>query len=360
MTECRKMRALITASLYDDLEAREQRALDEHLGVCAACRQEAGELGLVVAAIPSAAPKLGVDLLPAVRRRLEEMTNRLGWWQRRAPYVLAPARLAWAGLACVLAAGLLFYGYGMPGQTPSAEPGHTPMVASTPVVPAQPSPVQNALVRAAGLSEDRDYVGAYTILAQAVEAHPDDPSAGHAQMECGDIAFSQLRWYPEAFEAYEMLAALYPRTYTRSPGSVNRRELLTEARETDYASLHKLDYARRCAEPFQELEKVVARYPATYVASLAAEGMVKTLEEKTLDDDATLCQAPAMQRARDLCTHPIAIAQLTIELGNVYSRECDDDGKARDEYLKVLDGDNMVLARLAEDSLAGLGPDLAD
>jgi len=217
--------------------------------------------------------------------------------------------------------------------------------------------VQCALTEADRLARYHDYTNAYRTLKQSVEESPDDPLAGDAQLRRADIAFSLLRWYPEACEDYELLADRYPAVFVNSVESIRRRDLLAEARERDYASLHALDAALRSSDnQFAQLERVIGRYPGTFVASSAAEDMARLVAVEDAAAGEASARLAAMERARDRCTNVIAKRQLNLEVGHIYQREMNDPAKAVECYNEVIENDNAVLAQLARQSLAEVGP----
>jgi len=338
MFACRRMRGLIAGSLYGELSERERGVLEGHLKGCARCRAEAESLEKLVLAMPDAPPELDRNLLPALRAELRVAQRTPGLLRRQ---------WAWAGAAVAVVAIAFAYGVlGPASRRPEGEGAPQPLTAAVPG-----SAVARALDQAATLEEERDYVGAYRVLAEAVEAAPDDALSGEAQLACADIAFGQLQWYPEAFDAYETLATAYPQVFTQSAVSVNRRDLLTEAREQDYAPLYALDAARRnVAAPFEQYEQVIARYAGTFSASIAAREMVALVKQETSPADGPQWSVASMERVRDRCTDPIAITQLDFELGR-YWQEQNEPERARDQYNKVVDSGAGALVRLARDSL---------
>jgi hypothetical protein len=221
------------------------------------------------------------------------------------------------------------------------------------------SEAEKAIEDATALGEKRDYPAAYRALKGAVETYPEDGAAGEAQRLRAELAFAHLHWYPEAYEDYQTLAESYPAVFRSSVESVTRRDLLAEAREQDYASLHALDAARRHAEaPFAQLEQVIARYPATFVASAAAEDLARlAAREVPAEEEEAGRHVLAMERARDRCTNPVAWAQLSLELGHIYCREMNAPGKAHECYNEAAESENPVLAQLARRSMAELESD---
>lgn len=346
MLKCRNLRGLIAASLYGELEEQEREALEAHMSSCARCRAEYKALGRLKAALASGAPELDRDLVPVLRARLAEQTGG-----RRRETVGRMVWLGWrvqlAGGLCLALVALLVYQIAV--STDAGRPSDT---AAAPNEAA--SPLQPALQHAAQLSERRDFAGAYAALKEALEAHPDDGLAGQAQARLADIAFAELHWYREAYKDYRTLAGQYPGVYTNSPECIERMDLLAEAREKDYDPLYRLDAARGSRdEAFGKFEGVIALYPGTYTAALAAEEMARCVaREGAVTEGAEACLA-AMEQAKERCTHPIAITQLQLEIAHIH-RALQHNGTARDLYQEVADSDTMVLANLARESLAKL------
>ena len=343
---CRKVRGLIAASVYGDLAQGEQVELEGHLASCPACRAQAAALERMTAAIPIEAPRLAEDLFPAIQRRLRETQA-----ESAARQVWMPWRYAVPAGVCV--ALLVFISY-VAVNRPALQDLETP--SSEVALADELSPVQCALDEADRLAQQHDYTTAYRALKQAVDEYPDDASVAEAQLRRADIAFSVLKWYPEAYDDYEAIADRYPAVFASSAESIHRRDLLAEAREHDYASLHALDAARRDGDNrFAQLEGVIGRYPGTFVASAAAEDMARVVAGMDTAKEGGPERLAAMERARDKCTNAIAKRQLDLEVGHIYDREMNDPAKARECYDQVVKSDNSVLARLARQSLAELG-----
>jgi len=345
---CRKMRGLLAASVYGDQTDDERLALEGHLASCSACRNEAASLARVSAAIPVRMAKLDRDLMPALRPRLREekpQPVRISFpWRFAVPLAAAAAivLVSYVGVSQLGSHGI--QSLGVAALQPSA-------VAS----PVEDSPVQCALTEADRLAGFHDYTGAYRTLKQAVDEHPDSPSAADAQLRRADIAFNFLKWYPEAYDDYELLADRYPAHFSASAESIRRRDLLAEARERDFASLHALDAAQRSSDGrFAQLETLIGRYPGTFVASAAADEMARSAGGENAATGGA-AHLEAMEHARDHCTNAMAKRQLDFEVGRIYQREINDPDKARACYNQVINNDNAVLAQLARQSLSELG-----
>jgi hypothetical protein len=170
-----------------------------------------------------------------------------------------------------------------------------------------------------------------------------------------DLAFSKLRWYPEALDAYEALRAKHWESFKDDRESKERLDLLAQARGADsaFTSLHALDVARRDGS-FERLETVVSGYPTTFVASLAAKEMAILSVELEQSSNEDVTDIFAMEKALDRCTHPAAIAQLKMELGSLLVIEANDPARARALFQEVAQSDNKKLAQFARASLSEL------
>jgi len=334
--KCRRVRGLVAASVYNDLSQKELQTLHAHLDSCEPCRKQAAALNRLAQFIPVTAPVLDQDLWPAIRRAVRRASERN----------YRPLRLAWrAGLAlslCVAAAGAVTYGLYRTYNTDGAA-----------VIAEAALPLQNDLDAVSDMINEHDYVTAYRRLEKALQANPGAPLAAEARVQLADLAYSKLNWYPEAYDAYDRLVREHSE-FCDMTECISRHELLDEARALDYAPLYALDAARRARDnSFSRLESVVARYPGTLVASLAAEDMAR----QSLDQGAATAgetHVAAMERAKGRCTNPVAIARLKLEIGHIYMRELNDAAKARSFYADVANFQDKTLASMAEGSLAAL------
>jgi tetratricopeptide (TPR) repeat protein len=332
---CRRVRGLIAASLYNDLSQNELQTLESHLGSCGACRKQAAELTKLAAVFPVTEPGLDQDLWPAIRRAVRHESERH----------YSPLRLSW-GVSCALGLCLIAATVMTYGVYRTYDTGAT-------VIAGAGVPLENDLAAVSAMIDDRDYVRAYRRLEKAIQANPGSPLAPEAHVQLADLAYSKLNWYPEAYEAYDRLIREYSDAGALTE-CISRHELLDEARTLDYAPLYALDAARRAGDnSFGRLESVVAKYPGTLVASLAAEDMARQfIEQGTVPAGEE--HVAAMERAKAKCTNPVAIARLKLEIGHIYMRELNDTAKARSFYAEVANFDDKTLASLAEGSLAAL------
>ncbi len=334
-----RIRGLMAQAVYEELDARDRKALDRALNESDELRAEAKAMGALAKEIPREGVKLDRELISAVRAGLREETA-----------VFRPRRAHWVVSFGALALVLLGVGTLITVKSPVA---HAPGVAESPAGSgAVASPIALALQEARALTDARDYPNAYVVLSRAFEGSEEDALSGEARQFMADLAYIELRWYPEAFSDYDALRLHHNFAFQSQPANLLRLNLLDEARGRDdsYASLHALDAARR-GESLEEFEGVLARYPATYVASLAAEEMA-TLSANLdgLDAGANL-RVAALESALARCTNPVARAQLKVEIGHVVSREVDGADRALALYTEVAESEITVLAQLAQDSL---------
>ena len=341
MLGCRKVRGMIAASVYGDITDQERLTLEGHFSACPACRIQAEAMATMTARILVSHPTLDRDLLPALRARLAEKASPLPRWNWNWRYASVAAACALLAVVCV---------YGISGFGPKP---HENQLAA--VQDPVSSPVQDALDRASALAQSRDFANAYRLLKETVETHSEDSQAGEVQRRRADLAFASLHWYPEAYEDYARLAQRYAPVFRTAPNCRERFDTLAEARGFDYAPLYALDAARRNTDdPFAQLEKVVARYPNTFVAALAVDDMTRVAAtDAPVTPDANR-RVASVECARDRCTDPIAVARLNLELGHLYQKDLNDPERARALFTEVAGSGNTVLAELAMDSLARL------
>lgn len=342
MFGCRKIQGFIAESLYEELPERDRKTLDRHLAKCSQCREEARALEQLVQQIPASPVQLDRDLTPAVMARVREA----------APVRRTPAlRFAFSGAAALLVATLAAYGI-----LASFEKNDILEVAQEPAISqGLVSPVKAGIEAARGLMAAHDFPGAYVVLNELIEAHPGDSLTGEALKIQAGLAFGELQWYPEALAGYRSLQQNYGSVYREDPLAWSRLDLLMESRgsDDDFAPLHDLEAARQHGS-FERLEDVVGRHPGTFVASLAAEDMASVAVGALADSAEEGRRVYAMETALQRCTNPVAIAQLKVEVGHIYRDELHDFDKARTWYEKVANGDHVVLARLATESLGSL------
>jgi len=317
--------------MYGELTTHERLLLDTHVAQCPGCRAAMTQLRTVTEAPVSPTPALDVNLLPRIHDALERQPRRAPWYVRK-PVIICCMALMIAG-AYAIASGMF---------------AHTPPSGDVVAEAVVGTPVQMALTEAEALVGLRDYPRAYAVLSEAVAAHPADAYAGEAQARLAGIAYSDLKWYPEAYEAYGALARKYP-ALAKEAVAVERRDVLAEARVQDYAPLYALDAARRNeADQFAQLEQVVARYPKTFVAGAAASDMARIAAGASSDALA------AMEMAKSRCTNAIAVARLNVEIGHIYLRQRHDPERAKAIYQEAADSANPDVAELAKGALARL------
>ena len=342
MSRCRRVRGLIAAAVYEEPSPRERELLRSHLASCSACRAEAEILVKTAALIPNCAPELPWDLLPAIRRCLAE---------RRAPAWQRPLRWAMVAAACTVLLAAVVY---EPVVSRLAKHSKSSTMANSSNLQPQVSPLETALNESAQLIENKEFTKAFQLLAGAVDRHPTDPKAGEAQKRVADVAFDGLAWYPQAYAAYEKLAQKYPNTLRTSPEAVWRRYLLAETRDSDFEALYTIEAAARGEhDVFANLEQIVCAHPGTFVASHAAGKMAALVVQEAEAPEGENKHLYAMAQARERCSQPVAVVQLTLEMGLICWEEMSDAARARDLFNQAVNDQHTVLAQrqLAQDSL---------
>jgi len=323
MSDCEHFGGQLAARLYEPLEAGERDALEAHLAQCAECRAAAAELTQLVASIPVRRAVLEEDLLPGVRARVAlAAPPRRHAWRWAVP-------LAAAALVMLALAGI--YRAQSPGAT--VEPGQI----------ARAGVLAPVLEEAEMFMQRGQFNAAYQGLANALEAHPNDPDAGRAQLALAELEYSKFQQYDRAFAAYEALRTQYPDAFGADPENLRRFYLLEEARQHDFEPLYALDRARGS---FEQLEEIVGRYPATLAAERAVDSMWRAVGAAQGTGLASL------EAVRDRCRNPVAVAQVNMLLADRYWRELNDPKKARELLEQTAGSEHLALSQAARHALS--------
>ncbi len=349
MMGCRRIKGMIAASVYDDLSENESRELDSHLAKCPKCSAELEELsslsGELSTALSEDAP-LDRDMLPAIRARLNES---------KPPRALFPRRLVLVGGMCLV---LLTLFVGEMGERGANVREITETRASS---TEDASALQLALNEADILvDESGDFIRAYMNLREALNANPHAEKAGEVQMRKADLAFSHIRLYAQAYDDYALLARDYPELYRQSRKAKDRLNMLAEAKEVAYVSLELLDAAKRSADgDYASLEKVIVKYPGTFVASVAAGEMAQRVAlELELSGNGSATFVDTLRTAQAKCSDPVAVAQLNIEIGLAFWNKSRDFTNASAALNEASKSGNERVARLAKATLAEIKSEL--
>lgn len=333
----RRAEGALAASLYEPLSGEDERLLEEMLREDPSFRREAAELRALRAMNLLETPEFTGDLLPAVRAGLAEASAA-----RRSPAFRR--LLVTTAAVTVLAAGAYFAaGPSLTGPVPARQAAEN----------AAPSGMANALEQARASLQRRDFAGALAQLNGALAASPDDPGAGAAQALLADMEYAHLQRYPQAHAAYTRLRERYPDAFTNDPRSIERFNLLDEARAYDYAPLRALDFAREHREEaLPQLERVIARHPGTMLAAAAVGQIIHPSGAAAGQDPAAAVLA--LEDARSRCVEPAAVAQLNLELGGLYCDALHDEEQARDLFLQAASGGSPAVSTQAQAALARL------
>ncbi len=349
-TRKRRAEELLGQSLHDELDPAERAELDRLLADQPSLRAEAGDLKNFVGRIAAGPVVLSGDLRPAVIARLS---------RRAAHRAVGVPHWALAAAAFVLVASASVYW--IAAHSPAAVAPAIP-VAGDPA-PAQSSP---ALVQAEALIASRQFAQAYAALAKAIESGPRSPEAALACQKMSEIAFAELQWYPEAFAGYDRLRRDYADQFRADEINFTRLNLLDEARgqSGEFSSLRALDAARREGN-FEAFEKILAKYPATYVASQTANELARVVARADGFDPNAANGVRALRLAQFRAKDPVAKQQLRLEVAHALRAAPGQSTEARRLYQEIAHGPYTALAQLAAKSLdamdapeAGRGPGL--
>jgi len=333
----RKVEGLMAASLYESLPERDQALLQRALDKDPALRSEYEAMRRIVGAIPMT-PLAAPDLLPQLHQKLDTPARADRSY-----------RLVYAGAAAIFVAGISFAAWTV--TRPDASTARVAIHKSG----APNTLMAQALAEADSLVAKRDTAGAYAVLRKALSRQPGDQQAGEAQWRMASMAF-ELKSYPEALAAYTQLLDQYRETIEgdkiRMSEAIARRDLLTESKRVDFASLQAYDAALRDrTNTFARLEDVVVNYQGQYmVADLAAAEMARVAADDLGATDASAAGAlTALKAARERCKAPVAVALLDLKMGDVYSTSLNDYSSAAVQYHRA--AENPALASRANEAL---------
>jgi hypothetical protein len=329
----RRIEQLLAASMYEPLSAEEAAWLERKLAKYPEYRAMQADFRRMVAAIPAEPVAFGGDMLPLVRAAVVSSPQRglaPGWGRGLAG--------AFAGACVVLLAA--YVGLNA-AQTlrPSLE------VAGT------VTPMQRALGEAEHLAGQRDF-SAITLLREALAQSPEAPEAGEAQLLLARLEFEHGERYAEAHEALNTLRTKYWDTWSAHPECAAQFALLDDARAEDFAPLYALDRARRGGS-FETLENLAAQYPGRLLAAAAIDAMREVAGG--LDNPGSAFRAAALETVRSRCTNPITIAQIDVQLGELYWKGLNDNERARSFFCNAQRSGHLVVAQAAMDALKVLG-----
>lgn len=336
----------MAASLYEPLSGAEQRELDQAIKSSNKLAAEYESLKRVVGNIPNAKLTETPDLLPLLRNRLDEPVRPM--WGYRLAYACS----VFAVVVGASAASWTVYQHrtgNLPAQTAKGK-GDITLVSQS---------IDEAKV----LLARHDYAGAYGVLRRAVSHQPGDVHAGEAQWLALNCAI-ELKKYPDAYDACHQLFGDYrdwlATDSARMAEAMELRELLTEAKKVEFASLQELDVAKRDrANTFAALERVAEDYAKFHgeehyaLGDRIAKEMVAAIAKETgVNINMPQGALAAYEDARKRCTLPNAVALLDMKMGDACRDALNDPASAKQYYQRA--GENPVFAALADKALKGL------
>jgi hypothetical protein len=309
MFEKRRIEQLMAAAAYDDLTPEDIEALSKRTARDPKLAPEVEALQRFVTQLPNDPPPFEGNLLPAVRAQIAAAPQPTASFGRGRLTAYAFAA------ACVFGVfGAVLYqpGNGQSVGNPSTATSQQNNLTETAMV----------LAEAGRMRDNGNAAGAYALLSDALNARPDDPYAAEAQLALASLAFEDLQWYREAEDAYDNFARNFTTAYLMHEDTAAiafRRNLLAEARASGYEPLYALMDA---GNGLPELESVLARHPAGFVAAQAAEQMLAAVPNAASDVE-------ALEQVRAQCQDPVALAHLDVELAERYANDLGDGTRAR-------------------------------
>ena len=346
MLACWKVRGLLAASTYEELNPEDQGLLDTHLSGCERCAEKATAFRALKSAVPVDPVSLETDLLPSIQRALNEPPASEFVFRPMPIFRPMPLAAGFAALAFVGVSAFMLY----PSST--TEPSTSADATASPAA----SFLEGTFADAEKLEEQRDYTAAYLLLVDGVASHPGDIRAGEAQQRRADLAFAELKIYSEAFIAYQALRSDYGDVWLANvETNFMRLNMLEESwrADTGFASLYQLDAARASGE-FEAYEELVGQNQLTYVADLAVVEMTQ-LKLEAADGATGGDYVTAMEAALDSCSNPAAIAMLKYKLADVIRNGDGDLERVQALYEAVAEDDTYpALASLAQQSLRAM------
>ncbi|MCC6795668.1 MAG: hypothetical protein IT366_11175 [Candidatus Hydrogenedentes bacterium] len=341
-----RIEGLMAASLYEPLSETEQRELDEAIGANTRLAAEYDSLKRFAGNIPNVGLAKTPDLLPLVRGRLDEHSSPA--WGFRLAY--ACTLVAVVAGASAVSWKVYQHRNGYPAVQTAQGRGDVTLVSQS---------IDQAKV----LLAKYDYTGAYDVLRRAVSHQPGDVHAGEAQwlaLNC----LVELKQYPDAYDACHQLFGDY-RDWLETDGArmteaMELRELLTEAKKVEFASLQELDVAKRDrANTFAALERVAEDYAKFHgneqyaLGNRIAKEMVAAIAQETgANINTPQGTLAAYEDARKRCTLPNAVALLDMKMGDACRDALSDPASAKQHYERA--AENPVFVALAEKALKGL------
>ena len=248
--EKQRAEELVAQSLHEELTPAARAELERLLESHPDLRAEAADMKQFITRITAEPVVYSGDLRPAV---IAELT-------RRGTRRFVPHWLIAAAAFALVAGGVLYRATVNP---PAAVAPEIPVAEN--MTPNDAAPVDTEV---ASLIASREFAQAYATLEARVKKSPRGRDAAQAVQTMADLAFANLQWYDEAFAGYDRLRRDYVEQFSADEANFIRLNLLDEARgpSGDYVSLRALDAARRNGKT-AAYENILAKYPATYVAS---------------------------------------------------------------------------------------------
>lgn len=337
MNACDEFEGLIAQSLYESLHEFDANRLDEHVANCASCASELTALKKLVETIPASSVSMNADLRPAIEAQIRTASGRLFFGRRIRLMSMA---------ALLLIAVPVGYIQFVAKENGSSTDSQTVASLSSTVYPAE----------FARLIEQDEFARAFVWLNEAMTNDPKTFETSENRIALARLAFDELSWYPEAYEAYGLMRSKFPESFRSSGEDIRRFALLDEARVIDerFTLLHEWDRVQLDGRA-DSYGAYIRDYPGTLHASEAVGQMAHLIADESFSDASEKgSYEAAMELALAQQDNPIIQAQFKLELGRYYWNEANEPEKARTLLEEVESGPVTVLAKAAEQSLSSL------
>lgn len=280
------------------------------------------------------------DLMPALRAQIEEQALlRRGVFSRR-------------GINYVFVASALLLGCGLYAFFMLAGDNRTGTVTPSPLRTAQSaSALQNELLAVHDFMNQGRYQEAAARLAQEVKLHPDDPAHADALLQLADIQYTHLQQYDKAYESYKELERSHRPVFNSHWDSNRQLRLLSAALPLNFQPLASLEAAARAESPLHAYEHILTEYPEEIWGEEALRAMTLLVSDGSGEAPD---QASALQRLSGMCTEPVALDRICLEIGHCYSDRLANREQARDYFRRAAESRHLALANCAREALAHL------
>lgn len=335
----REAAPMIAQELYEPLSPEDEQRLDELCRLFPKLNQERHSLKKVRKALVLSEDNWQGDLLPAIHEKLAVSRGGYRHTRRANAYVFA--------FSLVILFSLALYGLFM-----LSDQNDTFAPVAGQISPRADTPLSRLGQDACDMVALGEAERASELLAQAIQEYPADPYHADALLTLADIEYTYLQRYERAYEVLKLLERDHRDIFNRNWDHDKRVRLLSAALPDAFTPIRELESAARSENPLQGYEQVLAEYPDKIWADEALHSMTRLIARHANAYPTDTIQV--LQQLRSVCTHPVALARIDLELGNYYCDSLDDLERARTHYAEAAASRNFALSAKAQEALARL------